>query len=230
MRQRLPRATLAAIAALVLPASAQTVLPVEQTPYHVPVFTNDYVTVLNVFVPPQRTSGYHRHSLDSLGVLIGDTDRTGQVLGAEEKPTPRRDPGAVNFTFYSKEPAVHTITIKGDAPFHNIVVELTRPTPYGFKPGSRDGAAGYTQVLDNERVRVWRLVLPPGAEAPPITQAAPGIRVVVTGGEIVERISGRPERGIAPHAGEFFWQDAGITRAVRNAGTTRVELVEAELK
>ena len=223
-------ATLAAIAALVLPASAQTVLPVEQTPYHVPVFTNDYVTVLNVFVPPQRTSGYHRHSLDSLGVLIGDTDRTGQVLGAEEKPTPRRDAGAVNFTFYSKEPAVHTITIKGDAPFHNIVVELVKPAAYGFTPGSRDGAAGYTQVLDNERVRVWRLVLPPGAEAPAITQAAPGIRVVVAGGEIVERIAGRPDRGIAPHAGEFFWQDAGVTRAVRNAGTTRIELVEAELK
>ncbi len=223
-------ATLAAIAALALPASAQTVLPVEQTPYHVPAFSNDYVTVLNVFVPPQRTSGYHRHSLDSLGVLIGDTDRTGQVLGAEERPTPRRDPGAVNFTFYSSEPAVHTITIKGDAPFHNIVVELVKPAPYGFKPGSRDGVSGYTQVLDNERVRVWRLVLAPGAEAPAITQAAPGIRIVVAGGEIVERIAGRPDRGIAPHAGEFFWQDAGVTRAVRNTGTTRIELVEAELK
>jgi quercetin dioxygenase-like cupin family protein len=230
MPQRLFMPTLAAVAALALPTSAQTVLPVEQTPYHVPVFTNDYVTVLNVFVPPQRTSGYHRHSLDSLGVLIGDTDRTGQVLGAKETPTPRRDPGAVNFTFYHKEPAVHTITIKGDAPFHNIVVELVRPTPYGFKPGSRDGAAGYAQVLDNERVRVWRLVLAPGAEAPAITQAAPGIRIVVAGGEIVERIAGRPDRGIAPHAGEFFWQDAGVTRAVRNAGATRVELVEVELK
>jgi len=223
-------ATLVAVAALALPASAQTVVPVEQTPYHVPVFSNDYVTVLNVFVPPQRASGYHRHSLDSLGVLIGDTDRTGQVLGAEEKPTARREPGAVNFTFYSKEQAVHTITIKGDAPFHNIVVELIKATPYGFKLGSRDGASGYTQVLDNERVRVWRLVLAPGAEAPAITQAAPGLRVVVAGGEIVERIAGRPDRGIAPHAGEFFWQDGGVTRAVRNAGTTRIELVEAELK
>ena len=212
------------------PASAQTVVPVEQTPYHVPAFSNDYVTVLNVFVPPQRTSGYHRHSLDSLGVLIGDTDRTGQVLGAAEKPTARRDPGAVNFTFYSKEPAVHTITIKGDAPFHNIVVELVKPTPYGFKPGSRDGASSYTQVLDNARVRVWRLVLLPGAEAAAITQAAPGIRVVVAGGEIVERIAGRPDRGIAPHAGEFFWQDGSVTRAMKNTGTTRIELVEVELK
>jgi len=228
MLQRLFMATLAAVAALPLPA--QTVLPVEQTPYHVPAFSNDYVTVLNVFVPPQRSSGYHRHSLDSLGVLIGDTERTGQVLGAEERPTPRRDPGAVNFTFYSKEPAVHTITIKGSAPFHNIVVELKNPAPYGFKPGSRDDVGAYTLALENERVRVWRLVLAPGAEAPAITQVAPGIRVVVAGGEIVERIAGKPDRGIAPHAGEFFWQDGGVTRAVKNIGTTRVELVEVELK
>lgn len=231
MRQRLLIATLA-VATLVAtaPASPQTVLPVEQTPYHVPAFSNDYVTVLNVFVPPQRTSGNHRHSLDSLGVLIADTDRTGQVLGAEERVTPRREPGSVNFTFYSREPTVHTITIEGDTPFHNIVVELLKPAPYGFKPGTRDGVAGYTQVLDNERVRAWRLVLAPGAEAPAITQAAPGIRIVAAGGEIVEQIAGRPDRGIAPHAGEFFWQAGGVTRAVKNTGATRVELVEVELK
>lgn len=197
MLQRLLLAALGTLA-LALPAASQTVLPVEQTPYHVPVFSNDYVTVLNVFVPPRRTSGYHRHSLDSLGVLIGDTDRTGQVLGAEERSTPRRDPGAVNFTFYSREPAVHTITIKGDAPFHNIVVELARPKPYGLTPRSRDGVAGYTLVLDNERVRVWRLVLAPGAEAPAITQAAPGLRIVVSGGEIVERIAGTITRSPRP--------------------------------
>ena len=39
--------------------------PSRQTSYHVPVFSNELVTVLNVFIPPQRDSGYHRHSLDT---------------------------------------------------------------------------------------------------------------------------------------------------------------------
>jgi hypothetical protein len=30
--------------------------------------------------------------------------------------------------------------------------------------------------------------------------------------------------------GEFYWQDPGVTRAVRNSGTTRVEVVKFELK
>ena len=35
---------------------------------------------------------------------------------------------------------------------------------------------------------------------------------------------------MSPRTGEFFWQDAGITRTVRNTGKTRLDLVEFELK
>jgi hypothetical protein len=220
---------LAAAGALTSAAWPQTVVPVEQTPYHVPVFTNELVTVLNVFIPPGRTSGFHRHSLDSFGVLIADTDRTGQPLGGPVTVTPLRPPGSVSFSFYSREQNVHAVTVKGDGPFHNIVVELLAPGGR-HEAGSRDGVAGYTQVLDNERIRAWKLVLEPGEQAAAIAQKAPGIRVIVQGGEIVERIAGRPDRGMAPHTGEFYWQEAGVTRAVQNVGRTRVEIVEAELK
>jgi hypothetical protein len=217
--------------ALALPASAQTdaaVVPVEQAPYHVPVFRNELVTVLNVLIPPQRTSGYHRHSLDTVGVLLADPPRTGQVLGAEATVTAPRPRGSVSFSPYSRQENVHAVTVTGDAPFHNIVVELMYATPGRFTASTR--GAAYEVVLDNERVRAWRLVLAPGQAAPAITQTAPGIRVIVDGGELVESAPGKADRGMAPRSGDFFWQDAGATRAVRNAGSTRLELVELELK
>jgi hypothetical protein len=231
---KLPASLLLGLALAPLPAPAQssapTVVPVEQASYHVPVFSNEYVTVLNVFIPPQRASGYHRHSLDSVGVLISDTARTGQLLGAEATVTARRERGSTSFTNYAREPLAHTVAITGDTPFHNIVVELKYPTPGRFTPGTR--GQGYTQVLDNERVRIWRLVLEPGQTAAAITQAAPGVRVVIDGGEIVETVTGKPDRSKAPRSGEFYWQDAdaGTTRAVRNVGTTRIDFVEIELK
>ena len=209
-------------------SDAPTVVPVEQASYHVPSFSNEYVTVLNVFIPPKGASGYHRHSLDSIGVLIADTARTGQVLGAEATATAPRGRGSANFTNYAREPLTHAVTITGDTPFHNIVVELLYPTPGRFTPGTR--GQGYTQILDNERVRIWRLALEPGQTAAAITQAAPGVRVVIDGGEIVESAAGHPDRNKAPRSGEFFWQEAGTTRAVRNVGTTRIDLVEIELK
>lgn len=218
---------------MALPALSQsgpgpTPVPVEEAPYHVPAFRNDLVTVLNVFIPSQRASGYHRHSLDSVGVLVSDTDRTGQVLGAEATVTPRRGRGSVNFTNYAREPLVHTVAVTGDAAFHNIVVELEYAEAGRFTAGTR--ADRYSVVLDNERVRAWRLTLEPGEAAPAITQTAPGLRVVIDGGELVEIVEGGRERSMAPRSGEFFWQEAGATRAVRNVGTTRIELVEIELK
>jgi hypothetical protein len=149
------------------------------------------------------------------------------VLGAEATVTPARGRGSVSFTNYAREPLVHNVAITGEAPFHNIVVQLLDAQPQGFAPAARGD--GYTQLLDNERVRVWRLVLEPGQTAAAITQVAPGVRVVVDGGELVE-IDGGRERGMAPRSGDFFWQQAGRARAVRNVGKTRIDLVEIELK
>jgi hypothetical protein len=221
-----------AAAQLISPDEGPDVVPaaraVEYAPYHVPAFSNELVTVLNVFIPPHRESGYHRHSLDSVGVLISDTARTGQVLGAEATVTMPRGRGSANFTGYARAPLVHTVAVTGDVPFHNIVVQLLDADPGGFTVGTR--GQGYTQLFDNERVRVWRLVLEPGETAPVIKQAAPGVRVVIDGGELVENDPDRYERSMAPRSGEFFWQEAGQTRAVRNVGSARIELVEIELK
>ena len=68
-------------------------------------------------------------------------------------------------------------------------------------------------------------MLEPGQAAAAITQTAPGRRVIIEGGEIAEG-----DRGMALRLGDFYWQDAGATRTVRNIGTTRIELVEIELK
>jgi hypothetical protein len=204
------------------------VVPVEQAPYHVPVFHNDLVTVLDVFIPPKRESGYHRHSLDTVGVLIADTERTGQVLGAERTVTAPRERGSINFGANSRQENVHTVAVTGDTPFHNIVVELMAARPSGFTVSTR--GSGYEQILDNERVRAWRLALDPGESAPAITQSAPGVRVVVMGGELIESVPGRPDRAMAPRPGDFFWQDPGATRAVRNSGSSRLDIVEIEIK
>jgi hypothetical protein len=79
-------------------------------------------------------------------------------------------------------------------------------------------------------VRAWRLQLEPGQTAGAITQGAPGLRVVVDPSDIVEMVPGQPNRAMHMRLGDFFWQDAGTTRTIRNSGTTALNLVEFELK
>jgi hypothetical protein len=205
-------------------------VPVEKAAFHVPVFRNDQVALLNVYIPPGRAAGYHIHSSDQISVLVQEADNAGQVLGEDPTPPRRNRRGSVTYTAYSNKPLTHRVTNTGPTPFNNIVIALLYPEPGRFTAGSRTDAAGYTLAIDNERVRIWRLVLEPGQSAGAITQTAPGIRVVVDGGEIAESVPGQADRGMAPRLGEFYWQEPGAARTVRNTGTTRIEFVEIELK
>jgi hypothetical protein len=230
---RLSLALIACALALILPAAAEnTVVPVEKAPYHRPVFRNDQVMLLSVYLPPGAPRGpevYHTHSLDQLGVLVEAADMTNQALGAPAMGEPRRGQrGNVSYTAFSKKPQTHRGANVGTTPFHNVVVGLLKPQASGFTPGTRP--EGYQQVVDSDRVRAWRLVLQPGQSVPAITQGAPGMRIVVDGGEISESVPGEAERGWGLRTGEFFWQEAGTTRAVRNIGTTPINIVEFELK
>ena len=214
------------------PAAAQVeapAVPVEKAAFHVPVFRNEHVLLVNVQIPPGRAAGYHIHSLDQISVLVADADMAGQLLGGEPTPPRRGQRGNVGFTAYSKKSMTHKTANVGTTPFHNVVIALLQPTGGRFTPGGRDAAA-YHQVMDNERVRGWRLILEPSQSAPAITQSAPGLRVALSDGELAESVPGEAERGMALKSGQFFWQEGGVTRAVRNTGTSRLELVEFELK
>jgi hypothetical protein len=236
MRLVLAASLLALACTLIGPVMAQQEeevgVPIREAPYHLPVFTNEYVTVLKIFIPPGRNTGYHTHSEDSVSVNIGPADMTNQNLGSSEiSRGERAQRGRAAYTPYGKEgPRTHQATNIGQTPFHNISFVFRNLAPGQFTPSSRADVPAYVQIMDNERVRGWRLVLEAGQSAAAITQTAPGIRIVLDGGELVEKVPGHANRGWALATGEFYWQEPGSTRELRNIGTTRIEIEEFELK
>ncbi len=212
--------------------SEEAGVPILAAPYHLPVFTNQYVTVLKILIPPGRNTGYHTHTEDSVSVNIVPADRTNQDLGSSEvtRVEPRQR-GRATYTAYSDEgPRTHKATNIGQTPFHNVSFIFSSRESGQFTPSVRANVPGYVQIMDNERVRGWRLVLEPGQSSATIAQTAPGIRIVLDGGELVESVPGHADRGWMLGSGEFYWQEPGVTRGLRNIGTTRIEIVEFELK
>jgi hypothetical protein len=231
---KLAAAASLALACLLAPGAfaedESAAVPIEKAPFHLPVFKNDYVTVLKIDLPPHRTTGFHTHTTDSVSVNIEAADMANQLPGQPQTPPRHSRRGEPSFTAYSQKPPVtHKATNMGETPFHNVSFLFNQPRPAGFQPSSRTGAAGYTQVMDNERVRGWRLVLAPGETSGVITQTAPGLRIVLDGGEIAELVPGAAPRGMNLRMGEFYWQEPG-TRAVKNNGTAPLEIFEFELK
>lgn len=215
------------------PAAKETsreaqVAPVERTPFHVPTFRNDKVAMLNVLLPAGRVAPYHRHSLDFVFVLVRESDFLVQNWG-DPAPTPVRWPRAmVGFGAYSKKSLTHMVTNVGADPLRLVGFEFLSPAPSGFEISTRPAA--YKQVTDNDRVRGWRVTLAPGETVPAFRQTAPGVRIVVEGGELVETVDGKGDQNMALQPGDFQWQDAGASRAIRNNGSATIDITEFELK
>ena len=90
-------------------------VPVEKAPYHLPVFKNEYVTVLKIDVPPHRNTGFHIHTTDSVSVNIEEANRANQLPGEKQTPPQRSKRGQANFATYSKEsPRTHKASNMGD--------------------------------------------------------------------------------------------------------------------
>jgi quercetin dioxygenase-like cupin family protein len=73
MRHLLATSLTICACALAQPAAAQVEgppVPVDKAAYHVPVFRNEYIAVVNVYIPPGRAAGYHIHSLDQISVVV----------------------------------------------------------------------------------------------------------------------------------------------------------------
>ena len=127
-----------------------------------------------------------------------------------------------SFRNTTRVPNAHRISPKGPNPHRVIEFDLLgEPGARGSEPPAR---AGFTTVVDNARVRALRLVLEPSQSAE-LTPRGNSLMVVVKGG--AASIGGTP-RELKP--GEAEWNAEPTRRTLRNEGSSRLELVEVEVK
>lgn len=207
-----------------------TAPPVEQASFHQLMFANEDIAVLSNRYPPGGDSGFHAHHRDIFYVVIQSASSSGQRPGQPLTAAPPVAVGTAGYNAIGAEPRVHRIVNGDEGPSHFIVVELRRANPAGDAVSSRERAPQYVQIVDNERMRAWRLILEPGQSAPSISQGGEGLRVVVRGGLLTATTAGVPDQTLFLQAGDFAMQSSGSTRALRNSGAETIELVEIELK
>lgn len=199
-------------------------------PHHHVVLQNGLVRVFRVMIPPGASTLWHEHNFDFVVFAVNGTKIQVQVPTIPQAIAATMMTGSLTYTNYAGKRFVHRITNTDTEVNHQLCFELIPPSAGGFDVSDRSKAPQYKMEIDNIRIRAWRTKLAPGEIADSIMQQAPGVRFVLSGDRIAEGDFGRTVKETAIHAGDYAWLPGGAIRAISNAGSSPLELIEVELK
>ena len=211
-------------------ATPEFQIPAIREPHHFVKLDNKFVRVLDVTVPGYDGTLFHIHENPYFWISIGPATLRAVTLGSKDVVELDATDGQVRYS-----PVVtHRVGNIVATPFRNITVQIqarddvspgtsfmATPTPKGYQPAV---------PLDNELVRVERLVLEPGQSTGRYTLPKSGILIAGHDGNITLEVQGLPARRIAMKAGDFEWHTGPETHTIVNVGTTRWDAIEAVWK
>ncbi len=208
-------------------AAGEASVPVEKEPMHRLKFENEFVRVFDVLVPVGKATKYHTHLYDGVSVRVSNAQIIDEAVGGEKTPF------EINYgkaTFGARpSPLTHRVVNSGKTDFRNIFIEIL-PVKNAAASGFPILSDGHTILIDNERVRVNRLILKPGESSKLHRHSMRGLGIVLYDSKIeISTPTGSP-RILEPKAGDVVWQDAGTTHLIKNIGSTVFEAIDLELK
>lgn len=219
-----------AVLALLLPSAAQAPLPVEKEPHHRVVLENAYVRVLDILLAPGEATLDHSHAHDALQVMVVPSKFRVEVSGKPPVDVLQGQPGDVGFVAFSKTPLTHRMRNIGAFPLQMLEVEFLAPSPAPPKTPFQQETATYKLALDNERVRVFRRDLAPGASSGMHTHQRPMLGINVTGGSFFYEQSGQPPRNAEVAPATVSWPPVPFSHSLKNVGNRNTVSLDVELK
>src|SRR5215831_6835649 len=199
--------------------SPQSPVEIKGEAHHHPKFENESVRIWDVTVPGGEATLWHIHRNDNVVVTLA-----GASLRLENASGP---PAEAQWTFgdvrFAKATYTHRAINIGSTSFHNLTIELLKPAnanpPKLEKEGNRE------PVLENDRVRVFRLTLQPGESTPVHTHPLPGLAVAITPGELETTAGQEKSQRLTMAAADVRWRPGAVTHALKNVGKTTFEAV-----
>ena len=221
---------LAALCCCAAAAVAQDkVVPATEEPRHRVKLENDVVRIVDVEIPPGYRTLMHEHALNYAYLMVTAARLRNEVL---DKPAADIDiaAGLVGYYRASQGAYVHRFTNIGESVFRAIGIELLSPSASADVFTPVDRSSGYVTVLDNERVRVYRLVLEPGKSTGLVRLAPRTVRVAGNEIALVESTADGNRRELHFAPAQFEWRAEAAAVTLENTGSSTAELYEFELK
>ncbi len=207
----------------------QQAVDAKDEPHHRPKFVNEVVRVLDVEVLPGEATLYHTHSLDYPYVMLS-TSRLKNDIPGKPQTDLNISAGLIGYYRAAEGAYTHRFTNADSNTFRAIGIELLTHAPRGEGGAPLSESSAVKKVLDNERVRGYRLTLLPGESLGPFSLPGRSVRVTQTAGEIEQSVNGAESSNVSLAVAQFEWRENAATYVLKNAGETTMELVEFEFK
>jgi quercetin dioxygenase-like cupin family protein len=234
-------------------AQHQQSVEITSEPSHHLVFENEYVRVFDVTVAPRATTLVHKHNHDYLFVTLGDSDVVSVRPGEKPVALKLKD-GEVRFTPGN---FAHAAVNQADRPFHNITIELLKPSTnvktctgscdsggcIGAVPGTVGdhspvpGCPATTRLISADQWTVSMVGLPFNAtlnrpsSGPTLLVAVSKLQLVVAVSK--PQLTSQPDGAVGPlkrASGGFDWIPAGRQEMMHNGASEAAQFVTLEFK
>jgi len=206
-----------------------TAVPIEQEPRHQIVFQNKNVRIIDALIPPGDLTLFHTHSFDNVVVVVSGGKGTNEFLGKAPIETAPVT-GDARFAKATNAPYTHRVGNVGTTPLRFIAAEVKAPSESPGVPAALDAVPGHKLVVENDRVKVYRVSVDPKQATGIRSRALPWLRVSVSQSTISVQGPGKNPETLETKPGDYRWHEGATTDSIENIGSTKYEAIEIEWK
>jgi hypothetical protein len=134
------------------------------------------------------------------------------------------------FTKGTNTPYTHRIQNVGTTPLRFIAVEvLASASPPGV-PAVLDAVPGHNLVVENDRVKVYRVSVASKQSTGFRSRTSPWMRISVSPATISVQEQGKDAETLEAKTGDFRWHEGATNQSIENVGSTIYVAYEIEWK
>lgn len=198
---------------------------VKDEPRHHNVFENEYIRILDVFLPPNDTTEYHIHNTPSVFTTFTKTATASQLIGGQ----PVKNISEAGYTWYDSlvTPRIHRVWNEDSTWFHVMDIELTSGKPRSNQRQLQNPAL---QLLFNKPLaNIYRLNLKAGDNMQ-LPASATGYLLVSLGDAVIDYKENNSLQHRIMKSGHYIWVKAGILSSITNVTNTPAAFLFLQLK
>jgi hypothetical protein len=196
---------------------------VSEEPRHVPVVVNNYIRLLDVWLPPGDTTWFHIHSTPSVFLHFTNTAITSEAEG-EDWVNEQSVPGKAWYRSFNPDTLIHRIANVDTLPFHVNDIEIL--SYYDTLTYRRK--LYFPLLFENDRVTAYSLTRKYYATG--IVKDRGPIIAELVSGDMVYYTNTQTNQKTEMKAGEYLYIDPGSSFYFSFKGKESVNMVLFEIK